>query len=253
MLRLITIISMILICVWPAKARNIKLTIYDDGLSCAANCDAHVVMFRTDNGTRYAFRPDSSRSHPQKCVSGEDCVICFGEANATCMHARYRGNGPSVGRFDFTPAFYSENCPRADIPTALREQCNSLDQAASRLRYVDAINCFNSPGDPKCKAIMTSSRAAQEADIPKRKQCIQVGQKKYNASQSDPKERRANDCNYSELSLGGKPGKRWRLLLPAACRLGTFVDRFGLDCCSGDIRFAAANHPECKAFFPSSK
>jgi hypothetical protein len=50
--------------------------------------------------------------------------------------------------------------------------------------------------------------------------------------------------------LGGSATKHWHLLLPAACREGTYVDRFGLDCCSADIRFAASNHPECAAFFP---
>jgi hypothetical protein len=249
--RLVAIAAMLLVLAWPASARNIKLTIYDDGLSCPGNCDAHVVMFHTDNGTRYAFRPDSSRSNPQTCISGEDCVICFGESDATCMHAKYRGNGPSVGRFDFTPAFYSGNCPRSDIPTALRNQCDSLDKAASRLGYFDAINCFRTPDEPKCKAVMTSSKAAQDADIPKRNRCLEMGQRHYNAAQSDPRERRANVCNYSDLRLGGKPGNRWRLLLPAACRAGTFVDKIGLDCCSTDVRFAAANHPECKGYFPS--
>jgi hypothetical protein len=251
MIRIIIAISVVLVFASPASARNIKLTIYDDGLSCPAGCDAHVVMFPSDNGTRYVFRPNSTRTHPQKCISGNDCVICFGEADATCMHARYRGNGPSIGRFDFTPTFYSENCSRSDIPVALQTQCNSLDRDAKRLGYVDAINCFDAPEDTRCTMIIKASKAAQDADIPKRQQCIAIGQKKYNASQTDPKERRANDCNYSELSLGGKPGKRWKLLLPAACRPGTFVDRFGLDCCSSDIRFAAANHPECKAYFPS--
>lgn len=179
-------------------------------------------------------------------------MICFGEPDATCMHAKYRGNGPRVGRFDFTRAFYSENCSRTDIPDALRKQCNSFDKAASRRGYVDAINCFNAPDDRKCKTIMMNSKAAQEVDIPKRKQCLK-GPRNYNAAQSDPKERRTNDCNYSALKLGGKPGNRWRILLPAACRPGTFVGKSGLDCCSNDIWFAAANHSECKAYFPSKR
>jgi hypothetical protein len=57
-----------------------------------------------------------------------------------------------------------------------------------------------------------NSKAAQEVDIPKRKQCLEKGQRNYNAAQTDPKERRANDCNYSDLRLGGKPGKRRRIL-----------------------------------------
>ncbi|PWT80589.1 MAG: hypothetical protein C5B44_05155 [Acidobacteria bacterium] len=233
-----------------ATARDMVLTIYDDGLSCPYECDAHVVMFHSDNGTRYAFTPDSSRSAPHPCTVGQECKICFSEDDKSCMVARYRGDGPKAGRFDFTPAFYAENCQKPDIPEALKKQCISLDNAANRLGYTNSINCFTSPNDSKCKALMENAKAAQTADIPKRNKCLSMGQDAYNRSQADPKERRANDCNYSDLRLGGKPGNRWRRLLPAACRTGTFVDQFGLDCCSADVRFAAANHPECRAFFP---
>lgn len=233
-----------------ANARDMMLTIYDDGLSCPSMCDAHVVMFHPDNGTRYAFAPTSSRSAPQPCVAGQECKICFSEDDKSCMLARYRGDGPKAGRFDFTPAFYKENCAKPDIPKALKKQCGTLDNTASRLGYTDSINCFTSPNDTKCQALMENARAAQGADIPKRDKCLSMGQKAYNKAQVDPKERRANECNYSDLRLGGKPGNRWRRLLPAACRAGTFVDQFGLDCCSSDVRFAAANHPECRAFFP---
>jgi hypothetical protein len=161
MLRLSAVTLTMIAFVSAASARNMMLTIYDDGLSCPGGCDAHVVMSRPQNGTRYAFRPGSSRSDPHKCISGDDCVICFGESDATCMHAKYRGEGPGVGRFDFTPAFYSENCSRSDIPTALKDQCGSLDQAARRLHYTDAIDCFDASDDPKCKAVMTDSQAAQ--------------------------------------------------------------------------------------------
>jgi hypothetical protein len=68
---LIAIIAMLPILAWPAHARDMKLTIYDDGLSCPGNCDSHVVMFRTDNGTRFAFRPDSTRTNPGKRISGK--------------------------------------------------------------------------------------------------------------------------------------------------------------------------------------
>src|SRR4051794_25776466 len=134
----------------PAHARDIKLTIYDDGLSCPANCDAHVVLNPSDKGTRFAFRPASSRSAPQACVAGEQCSICFGEADASCMTATYRGGGPAVGRFDFTPAFYDANCSRSDIPTALRAQCASLDRAVISGGYQTRINCFSDPGNAKC-------------------------------------------------------------------------------------------------------
>ena len=68
----------------PALAREMRLTIYDDGISCPANCDAHFVMNRADNGTSFAFRPDSGRTAPQRCPVNEDCTICFDESDGSC-------------------------------------------------------------------------------------------------------------------------------------------------------------------------
>lgn len=238
--------------VTTAAARDFQLTIYDDGISCPGNCDAHVVLHPTDNGTRYAFRPNSSRSAPQKCVASQECKICFGEADASCMVALYRGGGPPAGTFDFTPAFYREQCSRSDIPQALKSQCSALQQSAQELEYSKRVNCFRDASDPLCTTQMANAAAAQAADAPKRAQCIAMGQAAFNAAQSDPGARRALDCNYSEQSLGGPNarGTRWRLLLPGACRAGTYVGRDGLDCCSDDVWFAAANHRECSVFFP---
>ena len=36
-----------------------RLTMYDDGRSCPANCDAHVVFHSDDNGTPNAHLPGS--------------------------------------------------------------------------------------------------------------------------------------------------------------------------------------------------
>lgn len=234
----------------PVSARDMKLTIYDDGLSCPANCDAHVVMSGSDNGTRFAFRPGSTRAMPQACLSGQPCNICFGEADSTCMTATYRGGGPPVGTFDFTPAFYDANCPRTDIPVALRRQCNSLDQAVVSRGYQNRINCFSNPAHAKCTAPMQAAQAAQEADRPKRERCLAIGETAYNNEQTVAREKRTNGCNYTLQKLGGTQAKRWHLLLPAACRGGTFVDRFGLDCCNSNVRFAASLHPECTNFYP---
>lgn len=233
-----------------AHAREMKLTIYDDGISCPENCDAHVVFNPSDNGTRFAFAPGSSRARPSKCETGSICTICFGEADNTCMNARFRGGGPRAGTFDFTPAFYRDNCPRSGIPAALKRQCRSLDSAVKKTGYLQRMNCFATPDHPKCAATFAAAQAAQDGDIPKRERCIALGEAAYNAAQHDPAERRANNCNYTQLPLGGSGTRRWRKLLPGACRSGTYVDPYGLDCCSGDVRFAAANHPECIAFFP---
>jgi hypothetical protein len=166
------------------------------------------------------------------------------------MTARYLGGGPPVGTFDFTPAFYDVNCSRHDIPAALKQQCSRLDAAVRSHGYGRRINCFGTPGERKCQSVMASAKEAQNEDERKREQCLQMGEARYNQQQTDPRQRRANDCNYSELRLGGSNGKKWRLLLPAACRPGTYVDQFGLDCCSGNLRLAASLHPECTAFFP---
>jgi hypothetical protein len=50
-----------------ARAQEMTLTIYDDGKAYPGGCDAHVVVNPSDNGTRFAFDPASSRPRPQKC------------------------------------------------------------------------------------------------------------------------------------------------------------------------------------------
>jgi len=246
----IMIAAVCLVLATMCSARDMMPTIYDDGRSCPGNCDAHVVFAPRENGTRYAFSPASSRGRPSRCISGHQCRICFGENDSSCMLALYRGAGPKAGRFDFTPAFYDRNCSRGDIPQALRTQCASLDRAVARHRYDTAVNCFLTPGHPRCSALIASARAAQQADEPKRRRCLALGETRYNREQTDPRERRTNSCNYSLLRLGGPSSHRWHLLKLAVCRPGTFVDQYGLDCCSLSIRFAAANHDECIKFFP---
>jgi hypothetical protein len=243
------LLSALLLTMVTAHAREMRLTIYDDGISCPSNCDAHFVMNSADNGTRHAYRPDTGPSAPKPCKNGEECTICFGETSNSCMRAIYRGGGPKTGTFDFTPAFYAANCSRDDVPDALKRQCQSLDRAAANHGYTTAVNCFNSPDDPKCSAVISAAKVAQQADIPKRAECLRMGEAAFNKAQTNLEERRTNACNYSLLLLGGSGARHWHKLLPAACREGTYVDQFGLDCCSADIRFAANNHPECKAFF----
>jgi len=227
-----------------------RLTICDDGIACPAGCDAHFLMNSSDNGTRYAFRPDSSRDAPKVCILNHECTICFGEGDHSCMSAKYRGGGPSKGTFDFTPAFYEAMCPRSDIPDALKRQCRALDQAVKALGYNARVNCFATPDHPNCRTVVAQAAAAQRDDTPKREKCLSLGEAAYNQQQTDAREQRVDGCNYSKLLLGGSAAKKWHRLLPAACRPGTFVDPFGLDCCSADVRFAASVDPECRPFFP---
>jgi len=162
----------------------------------------------------------------------------------------YRGSGPPQGTFDFTPAFYQQYCPRTDVPKALQDQCKALDNSVTAHGYDKRINCFAQPSNAKCTAVLAAAKAKQDADIPKRNQCLK-GEATYNSAQKDPNEKRTFGCNYSLLLLGGSPQKQWHILLPAACRTGTYVDPSGLDCCSADVRVAAENHPECVTFFPN--
>jgi hypothetical protein len=235
-----------------AQARDIALTIYDDGMSCPAGCDAHVVLNARENGTVNAFSAGSSRTSPQPCRNGELCNICFSDAADSCMQAIYRGGGPPAGKFDFTPAFYDQNCSRSDIPAALRRQCSALDRAVRDNGYQNATNCFANAAAPGCAALMAEARRQQEADRPEREKCLSLGEASYNRQQADPNKRRANSCNYTQAKLGGPNanGVRWRKLMPGACREGTFVGRDGLDCCSTSVRFAASVQPECRRFFP---
>ncbi len=54
-----------------------KLTIYDDGLSCPNQCDAHVVFHPSLNGTKFAQHPDSTLAKPRGCLRDSDCRNCF--------------------------------------------------------------------------------------------------------------------------------------------------------------------------------
>jgi hypothetical protein len=250
MLRII--IALLLLSAAPAVAQTMRPTIYDDGRSCPGGCDAHVVLNRADNGTRFASDPASSRQQPRACVAGAMCRICFSAEDASCMSVRYRGGGPPRGKFDFTPTFFAQTCGRADIPQALKTYCRELDAVVVARGYNTRVNCIASPADPRCAPVISVAKAAQAADEPKRLQCVAEGEARYNARQTDPKARRAQGCNYSLQSLGGpnSNGVRWQVLLPGGCRTGTFVGQNGTDCCSADVRFAASVAPECSKYFP---
>jgi hypothetical protein len=127
-------------------AVKMKLTMYDDGRSCPAGCDAHVVLHPTNNGTPNAYLPTSEAGTHKKCISNQTCKICFDADPQSCMIVRYRGNGPHQNTFDFTPAFYEQNCSQSDIPSALAAHCASLRTQARRLE--GRINCFQEPKHP---------------------------------------------------------------------------------------------------------
>lgn len=233
---------------------QMKATIYDDGLSCPGGCDAHVVFHPRHNGTATASDPSATRGE-RTCTPGRSCRICFAAGDESCMTATYRGGGPPPGTFDFTPAFYAKNCGRSGLPDALSGQCASLGAAVRRLGYDHRVNCLQRTEDPACRPVLAAATAARSADEPEYAGCRLVGEAAYNRAQANPARRRANGCAYTALRTGGPNarGVTWRRLLPAACRPGTFAGRDGLDCCSGDLRFAASAHPECSAFHPRQR
>jgi len=232
-----------------ALAQSIKLTIYDDGLSCPEKCDAHVVFHRTLNGTTFAHDPISSSAPFKKCVINTLCQICFDDrSNSSCMTAMYRGNGPHTNTFDFTPKFYEDNCPNPAIPAHLRRQCKSLADAAKDLDGL--TNCIANPNDPKCIALMKKANSLQVADQVLYDRCKRERESNFNRNRPVDQQR-SNDCAYEKKGTGGPNSNHvtWKRLLPGACRTGTFVGRDGLDCCSG---YPFADGPlgvECKGFY----
>ncbi len=230
------------------QATNIIATLYDDGKSCPNNCDAHVVFHPRHNGTRNAFDPASTRSAPRKCVVGQECKICFSANDSSCMLATYRGAGPEFGRFDFTPAFYEENCSKPNLPTAFSRECRGAQPAINRLQR--QINCIATPEHEKCKTMMAAAARRKAADDVIYDECKSMGEAAFNQKhKNNPAMQRSNDCAYEKLRNGG--GGRWRRLLDGACRPGTYVGRDGLDCCSTSLYAAAFLGIECRGFFVS--
>jgi len=231
----------------PPPARKMIATIYDDGKSCPGNCDAHVVFHPSNNGTRNAFSPESQRSHPAKCTVGKQCTICFSEDDKSCMTATYRGAGPDVERFDFTPAFYEENCPKANLPPQFSSVCKSLNLA----KYANKVNCILSPEDARCLTLINEAAARKSADDVLYEECKTMGNAKFNTKYAgQPAKQRTNDCAYEQLKSGhNSKGQKWHKLLDGACRKGNYVGRDGTDCCTGSVYAAAFLRTECERFF----
>ncbi len=234
--------------VQSAFADNVRLTIYDDGLSCPANCDAHVVFHHTLNGTAFAHDPASAAKPFKKCTAGAPCRLCIESGGKQCLEAIYRGGGPSPMTFDFTPAFYSKACESIPAQPLLAAKCTALRKAAAQL--AGRLNCIAAPGSSGCSALMDAATAARTADRAKYQQCIAMGEPAYNASVPKP-EQRTYRCAYERHGTGGpnSKGTTWKKLLPGACRDGTFVGRDGLDCCSGNTFADGPLGRECAAFY----
>jgi hypothetical protein len=225
---------------------------YDDGLSCPGGCDAHVVFSNSMNGTQFAHAPDSTPGHYGKCTVGQTCLVCLEAGDNQCLPVVYRGGGPPVGTFDFTPRFYQQACPTAPAGTMLSAKCVELKAAAKALE--SRVNCILEPTAPPCVAMMKAAAELRSLDQPKFQACRTQGQATYNKGKA-PADKRSDECAYESVGTGGpnSRGVRWRKLLPAACREGTFVGRDGTDCCSGVLFADGPLGRECSAFYPAPK
>jgi hypothetical protein len=233
-----------------ASSQTVRLTIYDDGLSCPANCDAHVVFANSLNGTEFAHDPSQITPPFAKCVVGKTCRLCLVTSGKQCLEATYRGGGPAPMTFDFTPAFYSQACEVTPPQELLAKKCAELRAAAKAL--VGRRNCIAQPKTEACTGLIDSARSAQTVDRSEFNQCIAQGEAIFN-KERPKKEQRSNRCAYEKHGTGGpnSKGTTWRRLLPGACRDGTFVGRDGLDCCSGNVFADGPLGLECRAFYPA--
>ncbi|HBP6526345.1 TPA: hypothetical protein L6A81_11955 [Pseudomonas aeruginosa] len=228
-----------------SQAETIRLTVYDDGLSCPGGCDAHVVFDDELFKTGFARLPGTENS---RCVENEKCEICIESGRKQCLEVTYRGRGPTKKTYDLTPAFFREACANTPTQPALAAKCRELQRDAQSLD--GRINCIATPGHAKCIEMIANAKTAQDLDRPKYEQCVSVGEDNYN--QGKPaSEKRANDCTYEFLRTGhNRNGVIWRKLLPAACRAGTYVGPYGTDCCNGFPFEDGPKGKECEFYYP---
>jgi hypothetical protein len=242
--------------VTTAQAKSIAATMYSDGRSCPGGCDAHVVFQKRLNATANAFLPplgNRTDAGSHRCIIGQPCMICFDQTDASCITVMYRGNGPPDGKFDFTPAFFDEWCPKTQKPDALVTACAVIDRA--RRSYEARVNCFATPAHASCQGVMAAATTAQQTDEPEYKLCERLGVRAYNRQQADDARDRSTNagCGYSQNTRKCNSNNVcWQVLLPGACSAGSLVGRDGLDCCTGTISVAGYLHPECTPYYPEN-
>ena len=230
------------------STEGIRLTIYDDGLSCPGNCDAHVVFQSSLNGTEFAHAIATPKPPYSACKVDADCQICFSAGGQQCINVMYRSAGPTAMTFDLTPAFYEEACPKAKPFPALQSKCDEIAKGAAGL--ADRTNCIQDAAKPGCKSVVDAARLHQDEDRLLYDECKAKGEAKFNATRTKDK-RRSNNCAYEFAGTGGpnSKGTTWRRLMPGACRPGTFVGRDGLDCCNGRPISDGPLGIECRGFY----
>lgn len=243
------LVSVVLATTGGAQAQTVRLTIYDDGFSCPANCDAHAVFHPSLNGTEFAHGPASLEPPYARCDNGDRYRICLEAGTRQCLEAVYRGGGPSPMTFDFTPAFYSAACSTTPEQPLLADKCDELRRAA---RSLDGrVNCIATPEHDSCGAMIGDAEDRHARDRVEYDRCPALGEARYNRDKPIAQQRSLR-CAYEKRGTGGpnSAGTTWRRLLPGACRDGSFVGRDGLDCCSGNTFADGPLGIECRSFYP---
>ena len=247
MQRLASFVPLYLVATSVAGGGGIRLTVYDDGLSCPSDCDAHVVFNSVLNGTEFAHDPKTPSMPFAKCIAGQNCRLCLESGGKQCLGVVYRGGGPPANTFDFTPAFYQAVCMKPPSQPLLAAKCSILRKAAEKLE--GRTNCIVTPDDPSCSVTMRRAALARTADRVEYSKCLALGEAKYNSATNVSN--RSVACAYELNGTGGpnSRGIRWRKLLPGACRDGTFVGQDGLDCCTGIALTDGQFGKECLSFY----
>lgn len=240
------LVSLIVLGLPPAGTTDeVRVTVYHDGQSCPANCDAHVVFHPSLNGTAHAARPGTRRA---MCRIGELCRLCMDDFHQDCIEAVFRGDGPSRQVFDFTPAFIATVCERGPSQSDLARVCRQADEVAEVLQ--DRVNCIAEPSNVRCRRLMERARYRKATDQRAYNHCKRIGESAFNAGKLDSL-KRSNDCAYEYVPTGGPNSKgiRWRRLQPGACGDGSFVGDNGLDCCTGHVDADKFFDQECQRFY----
>ncbi len=248
-------------------------TMYDDGFACPGGCtESHVVFDPKHNKTSRAHAPGSAPDF-KPCLKGKKCQICFKDNDPSeCMILKFEGTGPPFGRFDFPVVFFQKNCKGdqyANLPSPLKKQCDYLEK--QKPRYANRVNCIAEPTDESCRVIMTNAKEAKKVDSAAYQECKQKGEAAFNAAQPSIDTKRTHDCAYSlkkysfkssakkDFACRPEPGKpcervnckkTWSLLMPGSCPQGSYVGKYSLNCCSGDLFWQIALGNDCEKYFP---
>ena len=78
---------------------GVKLTLYDDGKSCASHCDAHEAFKSNLIVTKYYHKPNATNQAFTQCPLKQAYEVCFDDEAKEPLTAMYRGLGARLQSF----------------------------------------------------------------------------------------------------------------------------------------------------------